>query len=286
MLIREELPKYPVKQLVLLNESGCMRFSEVMNIDKYQEADNVKKELFKLYVGQQEVIYPALGRSSPAVCIGFYSPVRRCLQTGTAIAYSQVLSEKKRVLYLNFENFAHFTESMEEEAGADLTSLLYYVDAPKDEFALHLRAIRKNVGNWDYIPPMCNGENLSVTEAGDWVKLVAKCRTLKAYDLIVLDLNDSMQGVFEVLRQCDRIYTITKTDRAARKKQERYEYLVKKKMYDDILQKTKKLQIPAMSRLPEELEDYSRGELAEYVRRELMMEEEDGIHSVEAVSAE
>ncbi len=285
-LVREALPKYPVKQLVLLNESGCMRFSEVMNIDKYQEADNVKKELLKLYARQREFIYPVLGRSSPAMCVGFYSPVRRCLQTSTAIAYSQLFSEKKRVLYLNFENFAHFSESMGEEAGADLTSLLYYVDAPKEEFALHLRAMRKNLGNWEYIPPMCNGENLAVTEAGDWVKLVAKCRTLKAYDLIVLDLNDSMQGVFEILRQCDRIYTITKTDRAARKKQDRYEYLVKKKMYEDILQKTVQLQIPAMSRLPEELEDYSRGELAEYVRRELISEEENGIHSMEAVSSE
>ena len=105
-LVGEKLPKYPAQQMVLLNESGCVRFSEVVNIDKYQEADHVKKELLKLYARRQESIYPTLGRNSPAECIAFYSPVRRCLQTGTAITYSQLLSEKKRVLYLNFESYA------------------------------------------------------------------------------------------------------------------------------------------------------------------------------------
>lgn len=285
-LVKDELPEYPVQQMVLLNESGCVRFSEIVNIDKYQEADLVKKELLKLYARRQESIYPALGRSCPAECIAFYSPVRRCLQTGTAITYSQLLSEKKRVLYLNFESYAHFVENMEEESGADLASLLYYADAPEEAFTVHLRAICRSMGNWDYVLPMYNVENLAATEAEEWIKLITKCRALKTYDLIVLDLNDSIQGVFEILRQCDRIYTITKSDRAAGKKQERYEYMVKKKMYENILQKTVLLQIPAMSRLPEDLEDYSRGELAEYVGRELIMEEESGVHSMEAVSPE
>ena len=285
-LVREELPEYPVRQIVLLNESGCVRFSELVNIDKYQEAENVKRELLKLYARRQEVIYPVLSRSSPAACVAFYSPVRRCLQTGTAITYGQLVSEKKRVLYLNFESYAYFAENSERECGADLTSLLYYADASEEEFAVHLRAMCKNVGNWDYVLPMYNVENLASTDAGEWIKLITKCRSLKTYDLIVLDLNDSIQGLFEILRQCNRIYTITKSDRAAGKKQERYEYMVKKKMYEDILQRTLLLQIPAMTGIPEELEEYSRGELAEYVRRELLLEEENGVQGMEAVSPE
>ena len=112
-LIREALPEYPVEQLVLLNESGCLRFSEIININKYQEAEHVKRELLKLYARQQEAIYPVLGRSSPAACVAFYSPVRRCLQTGTAITYGQLLSETKRILYLNFESYAYFVENGE-----------------------------------------------------------------------------------------------------------------------------------------------------------------------------
>ena len=62
--------------------------------------------------------------------------------------------------------------------------------------------------------------------------------------------------------------------------------MVKKKMYEDILQRTVLLQIPAMTGIPEELEEYSRGELAEYVRRELLLEEENGVQGMEAVSPE
>ena len=133
---------------------------------------------------------------------------------------------------------------------------------------------------------MYNVDNLAVTEGGEWIKLITKCRALKTYDLIVLDLNDSIQGIFEILRQCDRIYTITKSDRAGEKKQNRYEYMIKKKMYEDILQKTVLLDIPVMNRLPEDLEDYSRGGLAEYVNRALIMEEENGVQGMEAVSSE
>ena len=41
-----------------------------------------------------------------------------------------------------------------------------------------------------------------------------------------------------------------------------------------------------MTGIPEELEEYSRGELAEYVRRELLLEEENGVQGMEAVSPE
>ncbi len=283
-LIKETLPKYSVKYLVLLNESGCIRFKEVLNIDKYQAADHVRKALLQLFADQKQYIYPVLDKCRPAVCVAFYSPVRRCLQTSTAITFSQILSEKYRVLYLNFENFAHFL--YEDEDGMDMTALLYYADVSEEEMALHVRAARKSIGDWDYIVPMRNGENLSEITFGEWQKLIKKCKVMEEYDFIVLDLNDTVQGIFELLLQCERIYTIEKSDGIAQRKIIVYEHLLKKKKYENILQKTRKLQIPAVDRLPECLEDYSRGILADYVRKEMIMEEEDGVYRVETEFAE
>ena len=282
-MIGDTLPQYPAKQFVLLNESGRVRFSEVKNIDKYQEADNVRKALLSLCVEQKRVVYPALDHPSPAVCVAFYSPVRRCLQTSTAITYGQLLAERHRVLYLNFECF--YGGSMEDES-PDLISLLYYVDAAQEEFSLHMRSIRRSIGNWDYVMPMRNGENLPETESGDWLKLMEKCRMLDEYDYVVLDLNDSMQGVIDILRQSDRIYTLIKGDSMAQTKLDRYEYLLKKKQQSDILQKSVRLQMPGVSRLPVSLEDYSRGELADYVRKKIILEEDkDGVYGMEAATA-
>lgn len=285
-LIHDELPRYPTKQLVLLNESGRIRFTEVKNIDKYQAADNIRNALLRLCAEQKEFAYPVLERGKSAECIAFYSPIRRCLQTSIAITFSQLLAEKYRVLYLNFECFSQFAMVPEEGESMDMTCLLYYIDAGEEEFALRLRAMRKSIGNWEYIMPMCNGENLAGTEAEDWLRLVGRCRAMETYDFVVLDLNDSMQGLFEILRQCDGIYTIVKNDSAARKKLDRYEYVLGKKKYEDILQRTVRLQPPVFCRLPEGLEDYSRGELADYVRRNMILEDGNGIYGVEEEAAE
>ncbi len=273
-LVEDALPEYSVKQIALLNESGRIRFGEVKNIDKYQAADLVRKELLTMYAEQMQVTYPMLEKCRQAACIAFYSPIRRCMQTSTAITFSQIMAEKFRVLYLNFESFAHFL--LMDEGGMDLTSLVYHIQASEEEFALQLRSIKRTIGNWEYIVPMHNGENIPQISAEDWQNLLKKCKAMEEYDFIVLDLQDGMQGVFEILSLSDKIYTFEKGDMNAQKKIEWYKYVLRKKGYEDILHKTKWLQTPAVEKLPQELEDYSRGSLADYVRKEMMKDREGG----------
>ena len=86
---------------------------------------------------------------------------------------------------------------------------------------------------------------------------------------MVMDLSECMQGLFDVMRICVRIYTITLEDRAANGKLEQYENLMTQYSYEDVLEKTQKCNLPKIRRLPTELEYYDRGELAEYVARQL-----------------
>lgn len=285
-LTEDVYPGYSVKWLILLNESGQVRFPEIKNIDKYQEADKIRKELLKLSLGRSEPIYPALMKKKAAECIAFYSPVRRCLQTGLAIAYSQLLAEECRVLYLNFECYGVLPGIAECELESDMTSLLYHLDSGEEELVPYLKMIRKSVGNWDYIPPMKNSENMPATEAEDWLKLMSVLRNLDEYDYIVLDMHDGLQGMFELLKQCERIFTVVKNDAVAREKLQKYEYVLEKKGYKSIRLKTRLLQLPLFTRLPAAMEDYSRGELADYVREELIREEGHGIYGMEKGLAE
>ena len=96
------------------------------------------------------------------------------------------------------------------------------------------------------------------------------------YDFIVMDLSECMQGLFDVLRICQRVYTITVEDKAGCAKLTQYEKLLEQYSYEDVLEKTLKCSMPKIRRLPTDLEYYDRGELAEFVMEQIMdLEPED-----------
>ena len=65
----------------ILNESGTLRFHQFPNINKYQEAGQVWKELLALYVETPGIRMPLLCAEYKTRFIGMYSPVHRCLQS-------------------------------------------------------------------------------------------------------------------------------------------------------------------------------------------------------------
>lgn len=65
--------------IVILNESGIVRWDKVHHINKYQQADHVLKELLEIYMDIAEQQLPPLQKTFGTKFIGMYSPVRRCL---------------------------------------------------------------------------------------------------------------------------------------------------------------------------------------------------------------
>ena len=89
---------------------------------------------------------------------------------------------------------------------------------------------------------------------------------MEEYEYVILDLSESMQGLFDILRLCDRIYTLTREDRIARAKLLQYEQVLALHEYEDVMDKTRQLNLSHIRRLPEELELLTRGELADLVK--------------------
>ena len=65
----------------ILNESGTLRFHQFPNINKYQEAGQVWKELLALYVETTGIRMPLLCAEYKTRFIGMYSTLHRCLQS-------------------------------------------------------------------------------------------------------------------------------------------------------------------------------------------------------------
>lgn len=279
LLVAESVyvPELPVEAgaIVLLNESGMVRWSSLKNVDKYQSAENVLRELLEIYMEREETFYPRLSSGQKTRIVGMYSPVRRCLQTSFALTYGQLLAERHRTLYLNFEHYAGVPELLPEEGGQDLSTLLYYMKADQSKFVLRMKVLVQKKGRLDYIAPAYMGHNLVYITVQEWQQLLWRIGESGEYDYIILDLSENMQGLLEILRRCSRVYMLVKEDPVARCKIDQYEQILSLYEYEDVKEKTRKCRLPLFRRLPDQIEQYTRGDLAEYVR-ELIEEEEAG----------
>ncbi|MCX4304914.1 MAG: hypothetical protein OSJ69_03835 [Acetatifactor sp.] len=247
---------------VILNESGVIRWKDVPCVDKYQAAEEVLKYLLQIYMEVADTGLPRLRQGCRTKFIGNYTPVHRSMQTSFALTMSQMLAREHATLYLNFEHYAGIGELLPDLQTLDLADLLYFLNAEQEKFRLRLQTMLRHVGNLDYIPPMKSGQNLLTVQTAEWLGLLQKIEELGEYEYVILDLSESMQGLFEILRLCRRVYTLTREDRIAKAKLLQYEQLLSLYGYGDVLEKTRQPSLPQIRRLPEELEQLTRGELA------------------------
>lgn len=265
----EEMKALQPHCTVILNESGMMKWDQLQNINKYQQADNVLRSLLEIYTEMTDGQLPKLIGDCNTKFIGIYSPVRRCLQTSFALTMSQMLAVEKRTLYLNFEHYAGITELLPDRQTRDMADLLYFLNSDKNKFRLRMGTMIQHKGKLDYIPPMKSGQNLLTVSVGEWMQLLQKITELGEYEYVILDLSESMQGLFDILRICTKVFTLTQEDHIAQSKLTQYEQVLTLYEYEDVLHKTCKCKAPQIRRLPKELEQYTKGDLAEYVRRQL-----------------
>ena len=92
------------------------------------------------------------------------------------------------------------------------------------------------------------------------------------YEYCILDLSEQVDGILDILRQCDIIFTITREDGFSGAKLRQYEQLLKSTQYEDIFMKTRRCRLPVFRELPGSILMLTRGELAACV--EGILEEE------------
>ncbi len=260
-----EVQEMKALRTVVLSESGVMRWENVCYVDKYRQAEEVLKELLQIYLEIADTRLPKLKQGGSIIFIGNYSPVRRSMQTSFALTMGQLLAREHATLYMNFEHYPGIAELRPDMQTPDMADLLYFLHADREKFRLRMQSICRRRGNMDYIPPMKSGQNLLTVPAAEWMELLRRIEELGEYEYVILDLSESMQGLFEILRMCKTVFTLTKEDRVAKSKLLQYEQLLSLYEYEDVLEKTRRLNLPHIQRLPEELEQLTRGDLAALV---------------------
>ncbi len=265
-MIREEFVRTQVAQMFVLQESENVEQDELCRIDKYQNPDQVVQKMLDVLAernGCEE--YPE-ATDTAVKLIGVYSPVKRCLQTSFALTLGQLLAKEHRTLYLNFERYSGLGELLRRDYQTDMLDVMYYFQSAREKLALRLPTMIQNAGGLDYIPPMQYALGIREVPGEQWLALCRDIAAIGEYEYMILDLDDGIDGLFDLLKNCRKIYTITRDDPFAMAKLRQYEQMLRLGELEEITEKTVKCRFPIFQQLPESLDMMTHGELAGYVR--------------------
>lgn len=213
-------------------------------IYKYQNALHIIREIFEAYVEETDKNV-LKGFSQRRTCLeAVYSPVRGIGKTRFAIAWGKELAKKKKVLYLNLEEYPGFEMSGPDETRLDIGDLLYFMKQKMGNLGLHLQAAVQKMGNLDYVPPIYLATDLKEVKAEEWTELLGKIIAMGFYDTIILDLGECVQNLFWILQLCDCIYTPIAEDEISRQKVYRYEQCLERMGLEKILRITQQFVLP------------------------------------------
>lgn len=277
--IYEKRERWQADSVLVLTESGGgppgAPGTDAPYIGKYQSMEAMIRRIMELSA-QAGLLPPAVQPKEPGkmTLLGIYSPVGRCLQTTFSFSLGQLLARKHKVLYLNFECFSGLEHMLRREFATDLSDLIYFLHNKDGRFPYRLEGMAQKINGLDIIPPAFSCLDLMQVEKAEWLALLDELEKSGLYEYVILDLSESIQGLFDILKRCNRVYTIVREDGFAQAKQEQYEELLACLKCQDILEKTRKCRLPLFRSLPAGLENLTRGELAGVVGK--LIEEDLG----------
>lgn len=265
-MLREEYVRQQVVKMFILQEDDIRERDRRSCISKFQSPEKIVELLVESIADLSDWEHEAVTEDTEVKLIGIYSPVKRCLQTSFALTMGQILAKEHKTLYFNFENYSGFGQMLQREFSMDMTDLMYYFRSAKDKLFIRLPSIIQSINGLDYVPPMQYRAEPREITGKEWLELCRSIAGIGQYEYIILDLDDSMEGLFDLLRNCCRIYTITKDDRFATAKINQYEQILKFNELEEIADKTVKCKFPVFKELPANMDLMTHGELAGYVK--------------------
>lgn len=261
-----------VSHLIKLKKDKNCRKDVSDGVYKYQSRERLLKKIMES-LADNDTKGPGKRIDKSINIFGVYSPVKRCFQTTFALTLGQLLSQKGKTLYLNFESFSGFSElTGREDKGPDIVDLLYFLECGIDNFGYRLGSIVERIGEMDFVFPASSYLSIMSISRDDWLRLLDAFRDYTDYDYLVLDLSENIIGLFDILRNCNRIYTICGKDEIATAKLTQYEALLKSSSYKDVFDKTDKLTVPVFNEVPQRFEMLPYSDIAEYIRNTMMGE--------------
>lgn len=236
---QEERQKVRAESVFVLTQSEDVAHeTHEKLINKYQSGEAILRDVIEQC---QESVEPGnffLGtvKKEKVRIIGIFSPVHRSRKTGYALRLGKDLAKTYNVLYLNLEMYGgiggHFPE-----IGQTVADALYYSRQEKKHLRAALAGMVKHMGPLDYLLPMRMSEDLKAVKIEEWMRFIEQIASQSIYEVLILDIDEGIRGVYELLRMCTEIHVAVIKEEVAQAKMFQFEEELHLMGYDDVRHK-------------------------------------------------
>lgn len=272
-----EIRDLPISRVIMLSEGEALpELEDYPSVYKYQSSDQLLSEVLEYYAESHPQPYIFGSTRHKTRVYGVYSPIGRARKTSFALTLGEVLSENNQVLYLNFEEFSGFEELFDRKYRTDISDLIYFSRQKEGGFIYKLNSVVQTFHELHYVPPALSPADIRDVSGAEWLDFLHEIILYGEYDILILDLSEQVDELFQLLRECDQIYMPVLEDAISQAKLAQYEKLTGMLDMGDIPEKTRKLRLPAQPLLKENgdiIQQLLWGEMGNFVRKMLIEEE-------------
>ena len=270
--MKEEIRRYPIRQIIILSEGvHSPVLDQYPAVYKYQSSEKVIREVMACYGVENGVdTSPALLPKKEMRIIGIYSPVGRTQKTSFALTMGQILAKDRAVLYLNLESYSGFEQLLGEVWERNLSDLLYFLRQDNASIVHKLSGMIQSVQNLDFVPPALAPMDIQCTDVKEWLRLIDSIVSESAYEVLILDLGDCVQELYQILDVCTKVYVPVRGDSVSMAKLAQFENLLRMWDYESVLEKLQKIKPPFYSTNRTGkgyIEELAWSEMGDYVRQ-------------------
>lgn len=206
-------------------------------IYRFQAADTIFSSVFETYSERTSQNILKHTRRKKQRMIAVYSPIHRIGKTTFALALGKELARDAKTLYINLENYAGLGGAFRGPEERNLGDLLYYMKQENGNVALRLSMMVGKTGDLHYIPPISMCTDLQGVSLEEWKLLFQQIMNDGIFENIVLDLGDCVQGLFEILQMCDKVYMPVLEDVTSMRKLEQFDENIRRQKLSGLQQK-------------------------------------------------
>ena len=236
---KEDRAKIKASNVFVLTASEPEEVNEQEEaIYRYQSGEAIMGEVIRRCseTYETESLFLKSVRQKKMKVIGIFSPVHRTGKTGYALELGKKLAASQNVLYLTLEIYGGIGGYF-PETGQTLADALYYSRQERKNFGAALAGMVRHFGPLDYLLPVRISEDIKAIEPEEWACFLGQIANHSIYDVLILDIDEGIRGVYSILRLCTEICVPTASDETAKAKLFQFEQELQVLGYDDVCRK-------------------------------------------------
>ena len=201
LLIGEKIPnERSPTEIPFFRYQSVSSMLELLLQEKDQENSEVQTHQIQLVSDRSQTV-----KANVNGLIGIYSPVHRIGKTRFAMRMGRVLSESIPTLYLNLEGYSGLNYYLPEESGMNLGDLLYYMKQESINPVWKISTLISHMNGVDYIAPIRAEQDFREVTKEEWNQLLDLILEKSIYKVIILDLGDTVDGLYDLLGRCSKV---------------------------------------------------------------------------------